>query len=164
VTDPPIKNDASESCSTGGGDQMTDEQFSELVMLCNEEFATKQQKFQIWIASSEKWFYDLEDCSLTIGNMQFRITPIGTYSKTSETWLWGWANPEFPPHAIEASSRLKSLYDITGWSVFENQGTNASSADAQVFSALALHVLDAVGLFKCGGEGEPMLYLAVHEQ
>jgi hypothetical protein len=142
---------------------MTDHEFAQLLSLCDREFVEKQEKFQMWIATSGMWFYDLEECTLTLGDTKFEVTPIGTYGATSGTWLWAWANSEFPPKAIERAEKLKCLYELTGWEVFENPGTHATVDELQIFNLLAIHILDSVGLFQDGEGGEPALYLAVHE-
>jgi len=61
-----------------------------------------------------------------------------------------------------ASSRIRSLHTVTGFRVFIDPGTQASPSAAQDLTALAVHILDAIGFFRCPSEGT-VLYLAVHE-
>lgn len=144
------------------GNSLTDNEFLVFVDACRKELETKQEAFLKRIAGCNRWFYDLADNSLTLGTLRFRITAIGTFSPEYKTWLWAWANPDYPEAAREASSRIQSLYAVTGFRVFTSEGIEATSADAQDLSAMAIHQLDAIGLFKCPSEG-PTLYLAVHE-
>ena len=141
---------------------MTDEEFFAFLSACRDELADKQSAFQQRISGSGRWVYDLRDNSLTIGSERFPITAIGTYSVDYETWLWAWANEEFPEVARAASRQLQSLHSVTGFRVFMNPGIEASSEDAQDFAALAVHHLGAIGFFRDGSES-PILYLAVHE-
>ena len=50
----------------------------------------------------------------------------------------------------------------TGFRVFIDEGIEASSMDAQDFTALAVHQLGAIGFFREASDS-PALYLAVHE-
>lgn len=118
----------------------------------------------MWIATSGTWFYDLEECTLTLGDTKFDATPIGTYSAISSTWLWAWANTDMPANAIARSEKLKCLHELTGWEVFQNPGAHVSVDKLQIFNLLAVHILDAVGLFQDGEAGEPVLYLAINER
>ena len=104
----------------------------------------------------------MADGSLTIGDTRFGMTPIGTYSTAYQSWLWAWANEEFPPAAKEAATRLRDLYAATGFRVFIGTGVRASPADAQDFVAMGIHQLGAIAMFKCPSD-EPVLYLAVFE-
>jgi hypothetical protein len=104
----------------------------------------------------------MADSSITIGSERFPMTPVGTHSPEYQTWLWAWANKDFPPLAREASRRLQALHGVTGFRVFLDPGTGASSADAQDFAALAVHQLGAIGFFRSPSDG-PTLYLAILE-
>jgi hypothetical protein len=106
----------------------------------------------------------MADRTLTIGDSIFGVTPIGTYSGAHNSWLWAWANEDFPVAARTASARIQSLHTVTGFRVFVDAGMKASSADAEDFAALAVHLLNAIGFFRCPSDGRgPVLYLAVHE-
>lgn len=141
---------------------LSDEEFFAFLDVCRRELATKQLLFQQRIAGCDRWFYDLADNSLTMGHLRFAITAIGTWSPEYQTWLWAWANPDYPTIARDASRKLQSLFDTTGFRVFVTEGIDASSTDAQDFAALAIHQLDGIGFFRCPSKG-PTLYLAVHD-
>jgi sarcosine oxidase delta subunit len=144
------------------GNSLSDKEFFGFVDACRNELEAKQENFRHRIEGCDRWFYDLADNSLTLGTLRFRISAVGTFSPKYETWLWAWANPDYPETAREASRRIQSLFSITGFRVFTTEAIEASSADAQDFSAMAIHQLDSIGLFKCPSDG-PTLYLAVHE-
>lgn len=94
-------------------------------------------------------------------NFLFGMTPIGTPSRAHHSWLWARGNKDFPPTARTASRRIQSLHTVTGFRVFLDPAIQASSV-AQDFTALAVHMLDAMGFFRCPSHG-PVLYEAVHE-
>lgn len=149
-------------CDIQAGSSLSDDQFFAFVDSCRRELESKQEIFQQRIAGQDRWYYDLADNSLTIGSMRFGITAIGTQHPKYETWLWAWANPDYPESAREASRRIQLLYATTGFQVFTSEGIDATSTDAQDLSAMAIHLLDSIGLFRCPSDG-PILYLAVHE-
>jgi hypothetical protein len=141
---------------------MSDDEFFAFLTTCREELADKQSGFQKRIAGAARWLYEMEDGSLTIGDTRFGMTPIGTFSPEYQSWLWAWANEDFPQGVRANSRRIQGLHAVTGFRAFLEPGLGASSADAQDFAALAVHQLGAIGWFRCPSDG-PVLHLAVHE-
>jgi hypothetical protein len=141
---------------------MSDDEFCAFLGACREELTIKQAAFQERIAGASRWHYEMDDGSLTIGETSFGMTPIGSFSPQYQTWLWAWANEDFPEVARAASRQIQELHAVTGFQVFLDPGINSSPADALDFAALGVHQLAAIGLFRCPSEG-PVLYLAVHE-
>lgn len=143
------------------GSSMSDEEFSAFLAACRAELADKQTRFQQRLAGAGRWFYDMADCSINIGDERFGMTPIGTHSAEYQTWLWAWANEDFPAVARESSRSLLALHALTGFRVFLDAGIAASAADAEDFAALAAHQLEAIGIFRSTSD-QVTLYLAVH--
>lgn len=144
------------------GGAMTDDDFFSFLTACRDDLAAKQSDFQQRIARVSRWQYEMSDRSLMIGDTRFGMTAIGTFSAEYQSWLWAWANEDFPEVVRADSCRVQGLHAITGFRVFLDPGIGASQADAQDFAALAVHQLGAIGLFRCPGTGHE-LYLAVHE-
>ena len=90
------------------------------------------------------------------------MTPIGTFSPEHQTWVWAWANEDFPLRARDDSRRIQKLHDVTGFRVFVSPGIGASAEDANDFIALAVHSSMRSACSWCPSPG-PVLYLAVHE-
>lgn len=145
------------------GGSLTDDEFFAFVARCREELAAKQSRFQERIAGAARWTYEMADRSLTIGDVRFGMTPVATFHAERNEWLWAWANDRFPHAAREASLLIQSLRDVTGFQVFVMPGIDASTRDAEDLAALAVHQLDAVGLFRCPTD-DLVLYLAVHDE
>ncbi len=145
------------------GGSMSDETFFEFLNHCHAELEVKQAKFQQRISTAPNWRYELNDRTLTVGDKRFGMTPIGTFSPEYQTWLWAWANDDYPESAKSAARLIQGLFDVTGFQVFRDPGIEASSSDAQDFVALAVHQLGAIGFFRCPSQG-PTLHLAVFEE
>jgi hypothetical protein len=145
------------------GDSLTDDEFAEFLATCRTELAGKQESLKQRIVGGSRWQYDMAKLTLLIGEVEFAITPIGTYSSSYRSWLWAWANDEFSPLAREASARIQALHGTTGFRVFIEPGIAASASDADDFVALAVHALGAQGFYRCPSDG-PSLFLAVHDR
>jgi len=144
------------------GGSLSDAEFSAFLDACRHELAAKQAVFQQRVHGSARWFYDMTDLSLTIDDIVLGMTPIGTYSSEYGSWLWAWANEDFPFTSRKAAERIRTLHDITGFQVFLDPGIKASLADADDFVALAVHALDASAFFRCPSH-RVTLYLAAYD-
>lgn len=145
------------------GGSMSDDEFFAFLAACRDELTGKQTAFQQRIAGASQWRYEMSDGSLIIGAVRFGMIPIGSFSSEYQSWLWAWANEDFPEVARAASRQIQGLHGVSGFQVFLDQGIGASASDAQDFAALAAHQLGAIGIFRCPSEG-PVLYLAVLER
>lgn len=141
---------------------MSDAEFFAFLTACRDELAGKQAIFQERIGGASRWQYEMADGSLTIEDTRFAMTPIGSFDTQGRSWLWAWANEDFPEVARATSRQIQGFHAVTGFRVFLDPGIAASPADAQDFAALAVHQLGAIGYFRCPSDG-PVLYLAVHE-
>ena len=85
------------------------------------------------------------------------MTPVGTHSPEYQSWLWAWANEDFPPVARDAARRLQALHTMTGFRVFLDPGIAASAADAEDFAGWPF-IARGDGFFRSPSDG-PTLYL-----
>lgn len=138
---------------------MSDEEFRRYLTACRHELADKQSQFQRVLSQCQTWHYDLASCKINFNEKELHFVPIGTFSDSMNSWLWAWANPDFPEQARTLSRYLQSLHAMTGFQVFLDPGIKASRQDAEDFSALALHYLGGQGIFRA--PGNPDLYLSV---
>lgn len=143
-------------------DSLSDAEFASFLTSCRSESATKQEAFVDATRDASRWLYNMSDQSLTIGDVVYDMTLIGTHSAVYDSWLWAWANEDFPESARVASSQIQGLHGITGFRVFVTPGVGASAKEADDFAALAVHILDARAFFRCPSDGAT-LFLAVHD-
>jgi hypothetical protein len=150
-------------CRGRGPDgSMSDAEFNAFVGACQQELEQKQIAFQARISGAGRWAYEMADGTLTIGDTFYPMVPIGTFSRTYQSWLWAWANEDFPARTRETSCQLQALHQITGFRIFLKLGFPAAANDVNEFLALAVHQLGGIGFFRCESDG-PTLYLAVQE-
>lgn len=140
---------------------LSDDEFADFLSACHKVLLMKQNSFMLHIAGAEQWHYDMPSGRLHIGSQTFGMTPIGTYSSPYESWLWAWANDDFPADVRALASGIQALHGTTGFGVFLQPGISASLDDVDDFVALAVHALGADAFFRCTSN-EPTLYLAVH--
>jgi hypothetical protein len=54
----------------------------------------------------------MADGSLAIGYTRFGMMPRDTYSAAHQSWLWAWANEEFPPVAKESAATCETAGNV----------------------------------------------------
>ncbi len=141
---------------------MSNADFFEFLKQCRTEMQNKQEAFLDLLKPDSQWQYDLNAGTLAVDGQTFVITAIGTHNRELQTWLWAWANESFSDAARSASSRIRSLYDLTRFQVFDDPGLPADETNAEDLCAFAIHQLEAIGLFRSAGRSTT-LYLAVDE-
>lgn len=141
---------------------MSDEEFFCFLQMCRDQLEARQPKIEEISPLGSAWSFDLAEGTIQFHAGVFPITAIGTHRDEYGTWLWAWANDDFPAVAKSASKRLQALHGVTGVQVFLDPGIAATSKDAQDFAAMAVHCLGAVGMFRV--PGAPTLHLAVHDR
>jgi len=81
---------------------------------CSALLSKQQRAIETWnIGSADRWSADLEQGTLTFHFGDETITGaaefLGSYSKTTGTWLWGWANESVPPNVKGAAEQVRSI-------------------------------------------------------
>jgi hypothetical protein len=141
-----------------GGRGMTKEQYRKFVMLASDELEEKQNVLMIDFEIGTGAFADYF-CDQTTGTLQFlddrkrvgleaTITPIGSFSAKTNTWLWGWANQSILPELRAKAEKLKGLKEITGKMMFTTRKLRATEVRAWRMASLAVMHLKAMGCYR----------------
>lgn len=138
----------------------TDDAFNAFVAACHAELEDKQRVFWPQISGAGRWRYELDEGSIFFGGDSYPMIPIGTFSPEYQSWLWAWANEDFPELARATSHRLQDLNVTTGFRVFLDPGFPISPDEVNDLVAMSIHQLGAIGFFRSPSEG-PTLYLAI---
>lgn len=149
---------------------MTNDQFNEFVDSCYQDLEEKQKNLmeQFDIGRYERYWLNGEERILdfitnNVTEIKFKIIYIGTWSHTNENWMWAWANESMTDQIRDESRQLEELVDITGYEVFENNGIECDEGMSMELTAMAVHRLDALGMYRIPGE-KSHLYLAIMNQ
>jgi hypothetical protein len=145
---------------------MTDEEFGAFIDRCYAEFEAKQKALkELGISSFERYWWDQDTRRLQFFDgadlkMEFHFVVIGTWAHKEDDWLWGWANDSFLQQCRDESAALKQLAEITGFDFATQRHVEADEKMAHEIIAMALHVLNARGMYRHPGETSHM-YLAL---
>lgn len=149
---------------------MTDEQFDEFLDKCYGELEEKQGRMfsEHNIGTYEKYWFDQLTRTLQFKNdnkveVEFYIVCIGTWAHQKDTWMWGWANNSFAEEIRLEAETLKGLREITGYELFEKEGFGCDETMAYELTAMAVHYLNAMGMYKIPGE-RSHLFMALMEK
>jgi hypothetical protein len=80
-------------------------------------FAMEKQLFFADMVGKLSWNVDVESGEITFGNeMTFPMQILGTFSHSSESWLWAWANTKsgLPEKVVDQSKKLKQYGEANG--------------------------------------------------
>ena len=150
----------------GRGLKMNGEGFG-LLDLCYAELDAKQDYLinEYQLGSYEKSFYDQERKVLQFINenqelLEFYVIIIGTWSPKSNTWMWAWENSSMTVEVQKEASAMKELAEITGLNIFETPFFQCKEGDAFDITALAVHHLNAIGMYQVPEE-DSHLFLAI---
>ncbi|MDQ8037660.1 MAG: hypothetical protein REI12_09570 [Pedobacter sp.] len=93
----------------------------------------------------------------------FAVTPIGTFASNRDSWKWAWANDKIEKPWRERADKLRSLYDVTDYDLFKEEGEFAvDDVMAWELAAMAVQHLGSLGCYRTPNR-EVFLFLAIDE-
>jgi len=149
---------------------MTDEEFDAFVATASEALSVKQTALERRYALGRRaqWDFDAVTGTLRFSDtsgtpqVEAKVTPIGSYSTTTQTFRWAWSNPSAPEPARAQAARLRELFDVTGIEVFREETFEADEQMAWELAAMAVAHLSAEGAYR-GIARHLFLFLAIDE-
>ena len=147
---------------------MTDEEFAAFIDRCYAEFEAKQKALKSKdVGSFGRYWYDQERRRLQFFDgpdlkMEFPFVIIGSWAHREDDWLWGWANESLLPECRKDSARCRRLTDITGFDFAVKKHVKADETMAYKIVAMALHVLNAEGMYRHPGKESHMFLALLH--
>ncbi len=124
-----------------------------------QELIQIQERFraQFELGNYQQWYYDAELALLRLYNndedqIYLKYIPIGTFSFTSDTWMWSWFNE----HSVEPNKG--NILAVKDFGIKNNytkltEGTfPADEFDCWEFAAISLDMLDGMGLYRVSTE------------
>lgn len=115
---------------------------------CEEQFRIGQ-----W----ERWDYDLDSGTLVFSEsgapkVIAQIQAVGTTSKTSGTWLWGWANESLPPRVTARLRAVRDFGEAEGLHTLTEPKLPDDEYLGWELTAITAQIIDAKGAYRCPGE------------
>jgi hypothetical protein len=150
---------------------MTDEEFDLFVEESTKELNRKQKSLvkTYRLGKWDEYFYDTPSGELQFkdnkGAVQVRAdtVPLGSYSTTSGTWQWAWANKSTPTAVRKQAEELKKLFKRTGIDVFKMPAIEIDEPMVWELAAMSVSHLGAKGCYHmaAGADGHLNVFVAL---
>lgn len=148
---------------------MNNQEFQQFLEQCCQELEEKQSVLLKEFIGD----YDLVEIDYQRGIVEFKkyavvknasqITPIGSYSKITSSWLWAWANPSIPDALKQKSEKIKELGRITGLEIFHKTVFPAEQEMTWEIIAMACHQIKSMGFCRPDTGSDDWLFVALDD-
>lgn len=132
-----------------------DDAYNKLLNDCVTEVERKNQKLadEFGLGSFERWDIDQEIGELAfsdggITKLVCSVTLLGSFSDSSETWMWGWANPSLLEPLTRDTNALREYGEQNEIEDLVGEKVSATEGEAWALSALSCRILDGLGLYR----------------
>jgi tetratricopeptide (TPR) repeat protein len=133
---------------------MTKEEFNDFINSCYKECENKQKALikDFNLPSYDSYWFSQTTEILQFKNdgkveLEFTVVPIGSWSGESNSWMWAWANESITEELRLKAAKIRELSDLTGNDIFKDDAFEADEALAHKLTAMAVHHLDALGMY-----------------
>ena len=102
------------------------------------------------VIGDNDWNADMNKGEITFGaNLRFPIQVLGTFSHSSETWLWGWANTKsgLAESITQQALQLKLYGEENGIDLLKNSEFNATKDDLHLIGFIASGMFNSSGYY-----------------
>lgn len=134
---------------------MNDEAFQDFLDSTYDELESKQNRLEEEFGLGHFDRYDLDPEAELItfsaegrDTVTARFVPIGTFVPSTGSWMWGWHNDAFSDSLREQAAKLLTLAEITDIAMFEEPTSEVDEEMAWEMTAMSLHVLDGLGVYR----------------
>lgn len=145
--------------------QTTDDAFTSLPPCTNEQelierygaIALEKQDNLYEVIGNNNWNADIEKGTISFGdNLEFPIQILGTFSHSSQTWLWAWANTQsgLPAELMKQALALKEYGEKNYISLLTVPQFDAINDDMHLIGSVASGMFGSSGYYIADyGEG-----------
>jgi hypothetical protein len=117
----------------------------------NEQQEICKTKYDL--GSYERWFYDQEKGLITFSDdgivkLKIKYEEVGSISKVSHTWLWGWANPHLHQNVKSVIEKVRSYGETHGFEKLTKRKWQAEEIDCWEMTAISALLLKAKGAYR----------------
>ena len=132
-----------------------DDAYNQLLNECVAEVEGKNQKLvdEYGLGSFERWDIDQEIGELvfsdgSVPKLVCSVTMLGSYSESSGTWMWGWANPSLLEPLTRDTNAIREYGEKNEMEDLVVEKTPATEGEAWALSALSCRILEGLGLYR----------------
>jgi hypothetical protein len=113
----------------------------------------QQQEALAEFLPREDWSADLAARTYTSGGVTVRVALLGSYAVQEQTWLWGWANPQFGPDhpAVAPVLSVREMGERLGVPELTTPEVDLSGYEGPATHGGELIAVAAAGLLGGGG-------------
>ena len=153
-------------------DQITpscDNAYNQLLRDCMQEVENKNSELadHYGLGSFERWDINQEIGTLIFSDggdvkLTCKVVILGSFSESSQSWMWGWANPSLLDHLTVETAKIKKYGEINSIPDLIEPKTEATESEAWALSSYACRILDGRGLYK-GPTGNGCVIMMITE-
>lgn len=112
------------------------------------------KRYELDLPAAEIRFYDeAGSCRLRAG-----IRVAGSWSSTSQSWMWGWENDSVPDAAVEGMSRVAEAGERNDVEKLQRLFGDCDEGEAWSMASLACDIMEAECVYRSPGKNS-MLFL-----
>ncbi len=144
------------------------QEFEKFLQLCHQEIFEKQKALTdaYQINDYKNYSFSQTEKKLILKNedkeIAFNVVCIGSWKREDSSFVWAWANEDISEEMREESKRLQGLANTTKFNIFMQGGFECEEAVAKDLAFMAVHHLDAKGIYRIEIDGS-YLFLALME-
>lgn len=102
------------------------------------------------VIGDNSWNADMDTGTISFGpELVFPMQILGTFSHSSETWLWAWANTEsaLPARLLTQAEQLRAYGEQHGIDLLTAKGFDAAEKDLHLIGIIASGMFGASGYY-----------------
>ncbi|WP_139361883.1 DUF6882 domain-containing protein [Hymenobacter sp. CRA2] len=102
------------------------------------------------VIGENDWSFDMAAGTISFGPaLVFPVQILGTFSHSSESWLWAWANTQsgIPKQLLEQALQLKAYGEQQEIDLLKHDAVDAEEDDLHLIGAIASGMFDASGYY-----------------
>ena len=133
------------------------EELADLAHQACERCKVRQEAVrQAWpkFSSAKRWHYDRETRTIRFFDaavgpaLVADVTIVGSFSTRSNTWMWAWANENYPDSERAKVAPLRVFGEVRGIEKFQNAKWAADEVDGWEVTQIASELLDAAAIYR----------------
>lgn len=146
------------------------EKYSDFAIKACNEFKEIQKDFveTYDLNSYSEWFYDEETSLITFkkqeGELNFEYIPIGSYSNSTKTWLWAWANKELVHNNKLKTSLVKKFGEKYNYLELTEGYFEADEYIGWELTSITFNLIEAIGSYRIVNDNNLEIYFLITEE